>query len=64
MSSQPPPHQELGLRPLALDVRHAPVPLFRCHRVGHGVLFQGLKEFVEVGQDGLVLNFAELLVFA
>ena len=35
VTPQPPPHLQLRLRVLAADVRHASVPLLRCHRVGH-----------------------------
>lgn len=39
MTPQPPPHLQLRLRPRTLDMRHAPMPLLRCHRVGHCRLF-------------------------
>ena len=36
MAPQPAAHLQLGFRVPAADVRHAAVPLLRCHRVGHG----------------------------
>ena len=35
VTPQPPPHLQLWLCVLAADMRHASVPLLRCHRVGH-----------------------------
>ena len=48
---QPAAHLQLGFRVPAADVRHAPVPLLSCHRVGHKAISSWIAQVVGSGRS-------------
>ena len=50
MAPQPAAHLQLGFRVPAADVRHAPVPLLSCHRVGHKAISSWIAQIVGIGR--------------
>ena len=43
VTPQPTTNKQLGLRVLAVDMRHTAVPLVGSHRIGHGIFNIGLR---------------------
>lgn len=59
---QPAAHLQLGFRVPAADMRHAPVPLLSCHRVGHGLFMFG--KHIVYNKLSIVLQHSVAIIVA